>query len=154
MPTAASTRRASTPPRSRSASSSTRCSTTRSAEAFVQRLGPRDERVAVVARELLPGREGARVAYPVEEQHPVEVVELVLEGAGGQALARLLALGAVAVEPSHADAHVALDLAAQVRDRQAALVDRRRLLAERLDHRVDGHGERHGRLVRVARGSG
>ena len=57
----------------------------------------------------------ARVAHAVEEEHAVEVVELVLEGPGGQARADLVVLGAVAVEPAHADAHVAVDLAAQVR---------------------------------------
>ena len=35
--------------------------------------------------------------------------------------------------------------------RQAALVDRRGLVVERLDHRVDDHGQRDRRLVRVAR---
>ena len=87
-----------------------------------------------------------RVADPVEEQHAVEVVELVLEGAGRQPEPDLVVLRAVAVEPAHADADVAVDLAAQVRDRQAALVDRRGLVVERLDHRVDDHGQRDGGL--------
>ena len=75
----------------------------------------RDERIAVVALELLPGRERGRVADAVEEQHAVEVVELVLEGAGRQAEADLVVLGAVAVEAADPDADVAVDLAAQVR---------------------------------------
>ena len=37
------------------------------------------------ALELLPGRERRRVLHPVEEQHAVEVVALVLERAGGEA---------------------------------------------------------------------
>ena len=57
----------------------------------------------------------------------------------------------VAVEVADPDVDVALDLAAQVRDREAALVDRDQLVVERLDHRVDEHRQRDRRLVRVAR---
>ena len=48
----------------------------------------------MVALELLPGGERGRVADAVQEQHAVEVVELVLEGAGGEAQADLVVLGA------------------------------------------------------------
>ena len=37
-----------------------------------------------MALELLPGGERSRVRHPVDEQHPVEVVDLVLERARGQ----------------------------------------------------------------------
>ena len=60
------------------------------------------ELVAVEALELLPGGERARVADPVEEQDAVEVVELVLERAGGEAAPDLVVLDPVAVEVAHA----------------------------------------------------
>ena len=43
---------------------------------------PLDERVASEPLELLPGRERRRIDHPIEEQHPVEVVELVLDDTG------------------------------------------------------------------------
>ena len=81
----------------------------------------------------------------------VEVVELVLEGPGRQPAPDLIVLGSIAVEIAQPDVHVARHLAAQVRHRQATLVDLRDLLVERLDHRVHDHGQRHRRLVRIAR---
>ena len=45
--------------------------------------------------------------HPVEEQHAVEVVELVLEGAGGEPALDLVVRHAVAVEVAHADVDVA-----------------------------------------------
>jgi hypothetical protein len=109
------------------------------------------EVLAVEAVELVPGAECAGIRHPVHEQDAVEVVELVLEGAGGQAAAHLLVLDAVAVEVAHAHVHVPRHLAPQVRHRQAALVDLLDVVVERLDHRVHDHGQRDGRLVRVAR---
>ena len=79
------------------------------------------------------------------------MVALVLERAGGQAPLDLVVGAAVAVEPPHADVHVAHDVAAEVGHRQATLVDLDQLVVERLDHRVDDDGQRDRRLVRVAR---
>ena len=103
-----------------------------------------------MALELLPGRERARVGA-VDEEDAVEVVDLVLERAGGQAALHLLVLAAVAVEVADADVDLARHVAAQVGHREAALVDLDHLVVERLDHRVDHHRERDRRLVRVAR---
>ena len=72
--------------------------------------------------ELLPGRQAAGIGA-VDDQHAVEVVDLVLEGPGGEALPAPRALLALAVEIAHPDREMALDIAAQVRDREAALVD-------------------------------
>ena len=58
---------------------------------------------------------------------------------------------AVAIEVADADVDMAIELATQVGDREAALVEGHHLVAERLDHRVDEHGQRDRRLVRVAR---
>ena len=61
------------------------------------------------------------------------MVDLVLEGPGGEAALDLGALDPVAVEVADADVDVAGQLAAQVRHREAALVDRRQLVVERLE---------------------
>src|ERR1700754_2051679 len=55
-----------------------------------QLFDPRDELVLAVALELLPGREAPHVRHAVDEEDAVEVVDLVLEGAGGQPAPRLL----------------------------------------------------------------
>ena len=44
------------------------------------------------------------VAHAIQEQHAVEVVDLVLERARGQAAAQLVVRAAVAVEEADADA--------------------------------------------------
>ena len=80
-----------------------------------------DERVPVEPLELLPRGERRRVGDTVEEQAPVEVVALVLERAGGEAALDLVVGDAVAVEVTDPDGHVAVDRAAQVGHRQAAL---------------------------------
>ena len=103
---------------------------------------------------LLPRRERRGVAHAVEEQHPVEVVDLVLERPGGQPAAQLVVLDALAVEVADPHRLVARHRPAQVGHRQAALVDLDRRLADRLEHGVDDHRQRHRRLVRVARVAG
>src|SRR5215218_9372377 len=105
----------------------------------------------VEALELRPRRQRPRIEHAVNEQRAVEVVHLVLEGPRSQAPPDLLLLASLAVEVAHADTEMTRYLAAQVWHRQATLVDVRDLVVERLDHRVDHHGERDRGLVRVAR---
>ena len=75
-----------------------------------------DERRLVVALELGPGRERARVGA-VDEDLAVEVIDLVLVGAGLEAVHDLVDRVAVAVPGLDADVDVALHHAAQVRAR-------------------------------------
>jgi hypothetical protein len=75
---------------------------------------------------------GSRTRSEVEDA--VEVVDLVLEGAGGQSAADVFVLVPVLVEIAHADGDVAVDRAAQVRDRQTALADLHRLVVDGLDY--------------------
>lgn len=55
------------------------------AEAGDEGPGALDEGRLVVALELGPGGEGLRVDHAVDEEQAVEVVDLVLEGSGGEA---------------------------------------------------------------------
>src|SRR6185312_12233980 len=71
------------------------------------------EIVALMAVELLPGREGPRIRA-VHEEDAVEVVHLVLEGAGRQPLLHLLLLLALAVEIADPNREVARQAAPQV----------------------------------------
>ena len=56
----------------------------------------------------------------------------MLERSRGEPAVDLVVGDAVAVEVAHADVHVAEHVAAQVRHRQAALVDLHQLVVERL----------------------
>jgi len=76
------------------------------------------------------------------------VVALVLPGGGGEAPNHLVVLGTVTVEVAHPHVDVAPHLAPQ-RHRQTALVDDDLLVVQRLDHRVDRHGQRDAGLVGV-----
>ena len=72
----------------------------------------------------------------IEQQHAVEVVEFVLDQAGGQLVGLPVHLVAVDVEPPHVHLLGAEDLEVQPGDRQAPLVEKP--LAVRLDDlRVD-----------------
>ena len=62
----------------------------------------------------------------------------------------LLVGRALAVEVADVDVDVAPDVAPQVGDGEAALVDLDQLVVQRLDHRVDDHGQRDAGLVGVA----
>ena len=110
---------------------------------------PLDELLAVVALEVLPGHQRARVGA-IDDQSAVEVVDLMLEGAGRQSAFDLVVLDSFAVQVADADIDVTRHLGAQVGQREAALVDQGDLLAERLDYRVDDHRQRDRRFVRVA----
>jgi len=100
---------------------------------------------------VLPGRKSRRVGDAVNEDVAVEVVALVLVRPGGQPLRLDVDFGTVPVPRLHAHVDVALDAAAQVGDRQAALLVVELLVGQRRDHRVDEDGERDRRLVGVAR---
>src|SRR4051812_8886849 len=80
-----------------------------------------------VAVERVPRGESPRVVHAVEEQHAVQVVDLVLERAGSQPrdAAPLRPAGAVLV--FDLDLGVTGDYTAQVRHRQAAFVDGQQL---------------------------
>src|ERR1051325_9979697 len=67
-----------------------------------------DEAGAMVAVELGPGREGARVGAN-DEQLAVEVIDLVLVGAGLEAMDDLVDRSAVAVPRADVEVHRALD---------------------------------------------
>src|SRR4051794_7137022 len=114
------------------------------------RTDPREPRLAVVKLELLPGHERSRIADAVQEQDPIQMVDLVLEGSRTEPLEGVLAGLAVAVEVAHPHRGEAVELAAEAGYREAALDDRQRPGPERLDHRVDHDGQRDRRLVGVA----
>src|SRR5688572_9068892 len=111
-------------------------------EALDQLADAVDEGVPLMALPLLPGAERGGVGDPVDEQLAVEVIDLVLEGAGGQPLHDPVDRLAVAVDRAQPDRDVAGDQPAQVGHAQAALVVVEGLVADRLEHRVDQHGER------------
>src|SRR6266508_5987794 len=73
----------------------------------------------------------------VEDEHPVEVVELVLGHPGLEALELEPELRALGVGRFEGDADMALDGALHPREREAALVARLHLLAARDDLRID-----------------
>src|SRR5258705_5012513 len=98
------------------------------------RTYPREPRLAVETVELLPGHERARVVHAIEEQDPIQVVDLVLERSRAEPLEGVLAGFAVAVEVAHPDGGEALELASEARHRQAALDDRERLRPQPLHH--------------------
>ena len=92
-----------------------------------------------------------RVGDPIEEQHAVEVVALVLERAGGEPAPDLVVGVAVRVEVPHADVHVAVTEPRRLgTDRQPSLISTSSSSIG-FDDRVDHHGQRDRRLVRVAR---
>src|SRR4029077_11908041 len=80
----------------------------------------------------------------------VEVIHLMLEGAGRQPALHLLLLLALAVQVVEPDREVAWEAAAQVGHRETALVDLDRLVADRLQRGIDHHRKWDGRLVRIA----
>ena len=73
----------------------------------------------------------------VDEENALEMVHLMLEAGGEQAVQPLLVLLAVAIEPACGDHCGALDLGILVGDRQTAFVIDRMLLGLRDDLRVD-----------------
>src|SRR6267378_7895010 len=64
--------------------------------------------------------QGIETGQPIGEQDAVEVVDLVLDGAGQQGVALDLDLLALTVQPPGYHLHVALDLAHVARHREAA----------------------------------
>ena len=108
---------------------------------------PLDERVAVEALELLPGGQRRGSATRSRKRIPSRWSTSCWKVPGGEPALDLVVRDPVAVEVADADVDVAVELAAQVRDREAALVDRDELVVERLDHRVDDDGQRDRRLV-------
>ena len=119
---------------------------------FRDELGdPLDERGLVMAVELGPRRERRWIGHAVDKDLAEQVIDLVLIGAGLQAMHHLVDRVAVAVPRLNADVHAALHEAAQVRDREAALVVVELFIGHRRQHRVHEHRERNVRLVRIAR---
>src|SRR6185503_18280771 len=73
------------------------------------------------ARVLVQERERLERLHPIEEQHAIQVVVLVLDDARRKLFELHVEGLAVAIEATHAHATVARHLAADVRDAQAAL---------------------------------
>src|SRR3954451_12833562 len=109
-------RRPRPPPRSRRPATPARTSTRSRARPLDDRARPFLELGALAAVELLPGRQRAWIST-VDEEDPVQMIDLVLEGAGRQAALDLDMLGALPVEVRQTNAHVPLQVAAQVRHR-------------------------------------
>src|SRR4051812_43944872 len=120
------------------------------ADARDQLLDLLDELRPMMALELGPCRERARIGA-VDEDLAEQVVDLVLVGAGLEAMHDLVDRVAVAVPCLAADVNVALHLAAQVRHAETALVVVEQLIVDGREHRVDEDGQRDLRLVRIAR---
>src|SRR5579863_10271760 len=99
---------------------------------------PLQELRETVALELLPGRKRMRVG-PVDEQHPVEMIDLVLEGTCRKPLRDDLVPHAISIEKLHEDLGVPVDVAPQSRHGQTPLVYQELLIRQRLDLRVDDH---------------
>src|SRR5579859_476955 len=81
-----------------------------------------DERRLVVTLEVGPGGERSSVRHPVDEELPVEVIELVLERAGDEPLRFEIDVGAGAVPRAYPDVHPPGHFSAEVRHGEAALV--------------------------------
>ena len=95
--------------------------------------------------------EGLEAVHAVEVDEAVEVVGLVLDDAGGEALVDPLERLAVEAVAAELELAVAAHLAAQVGHREAALPAVLQLLGQRRHHRVDQHGERDRGGVGIAR---
>ncbi len=85
-------------------------------EACHERLRSRHERLLVEPFEVLPRAQGARVGDPIDEERPIQVVELVLKSAGGQTAHLKVQLLATPIPRPHANAGKARHLAAEVRN--------------------------------------
>src|SRR5690606_15593916 len=83
------------------------------------------------ARELLPHLAALERAQLVDHQHAVQVIELVLDRDGQQAVRLELERATVSIEGAHRDALGALDLFTHPGEREASLAPR--LRAARLD---------------------
>ena len=90
-----------------------------------------------VAAEFFPGAEARRVVHAVEEEHAVEMVTLVLIGAGCDPADDPVDRLALSVLRLYPDLGVSPDLSAKVRHRQATFVVLEALLTHRCEHRVD-----------------
>src|SRR5690606_22142739 len=92
-----------------------------------------EERVAVEALELPPRAQGPGIGDPIDEEDAAQVVDLVLKGRRGETVDDAVDAGPMTIERADPQAHEALDEAAQVRHRQAALVALEALVADRLE---------------------
>ena len=110
-----------------------------------------DERVAVVALELLPRRERARVVTRSRKSMPSRWSHSCWNVPAVRPRLTSSCAHAVAVEARTRTLTWRITLPRRFGHRQAALVDLDQLVVDRLDHRVDHDGQRDRRLVRVAR---
>ena len=79
---------------------------------------------------------------PVGEEDPVEVVELMLDGAGAEPSEPLRVLVALGVELTHVDLGEARQDAAKVGDAEGSLVGPVDLVGQRRHDRIDEHTAR------------
>ena len=105
----------------------------------------------VVALKLIPGRQRGGVVDKVDEQARMQVVDLVLHRARGEADAGHVDGLPVAIPGLDPNLSNPADDPAQIGHREAALVVGEGLLGQRFDHRIHEDGQRNIRFVRVPR---